>query len=485
MILLINPPFLRLKGKRDDSVPNGLAWLSAYLQTRGIESVIYNADMGHRGGKSRAYRKILGGYGEYLENLKDPRHESWLEIRSVLQDVRPDWVGISVMSAKSESAAVVSRIVKEVCPECRVIWGGQHPTILPQLCLAHPEVDFIIRGEGEGPLAALLTSFDTGRQAHTIPGIGYRADGRPILTRPAVRPDFASLPFPRKDNLLFPQRYDKNELGGITATRGCPFPCGFCSARQVVGKKFRFRPVKNVVEEIEYLKRTFGTSVFHFHDDTFTANGGYTQALCAELLSRRTGVSWSCTTRLNSLSGDLLRQMERAGCYYTSVGVESGSNRVLKQMKKNITREDVIERIAVLKRANVAWAVYIMAGLPEETAEDVDLTADLIRRIRPERVVLSFFTPYPGTALFDRCAELGLVSETMDWSRHNHQSPHNDFCLAADQPDYKQALARLIDTVDQSNSSARGRMRRLMRTLPLIARRPALGMAKLRRALAR
>ncbi|HUT12157.1 MAG TPA: radical SAM protein [Thermoguttaceae bacterium] len=485
MILLINPPFLRLKGKRDDSVPNGLAWLSAYLQTRGVKSVIYNADMGHHGKKSRAYRKILGGYAEYLENLKNPQHESWAEIRAVLQDIRPDWVGVSVMSAKSESAAIVSRIVKEVCPRCRVIWGGQHPTILPHLCLARPEVDFVVRGEGEGPLAALLTRLDADGRPDTIPGIGYKRGGRPILTGPADRPDFASLPFPRKDNLLFPERYDRNDLGGITATRGCPFPCGFCSARQVVGKKIRYRPVESVADEIEYLKRTFGTGVFHFHDDTFTANREYTEALCSELIARRTGVSWSCTTRLKSLSADLLRQMERAGCYYTSVGVESGSNRVLGQMKKNIMREDVIERIAVLKRANVAWAVYIMAGLPEETAEDVDLTADLIRRIKPERVVLSFFTPYPGTALFDRCVELGLVSKTMDWSHYNHQSPHNDFCLAAGKPDYREALARLVATVDRNNSSARGKMRRLMRTLPLIARRPALGIAKLRRALAR
>lgn len=484
MLLLINPPFTRMEGVRDDSVPNGLAWLSASMQAKGIESLIYNADNGLHRRVDRSYQATLDRFEQYRMNLRDPQHEAWTEIRTVLQQTNPDVVGVTVMSAKIESARRVSQLAKQVLPGCRVVWGGQHPTILPEQCLSLPEVDFIVRSEAEDSFAELLGCLRRGEQPKAIPGVGFTQNGKMQLTPTAAPPDFSSLPFPKKDNLLFPERYGKNSMGGITATRGCPFPCGFCSASQVVGKRIRYRRVEDVADEISYLTTTFGTRVFHLFDDTFTANEQYALALCEEFVRRRLRISWSCTTRLKSLSPELLRQMVRAGCYYTSVGVESGSDRVLRQIRKGITRDDVLERIGILKQSSVAWAVYIMTGFPEETAADVDLTTDLIRRIHPERVILSFFTPYPGTALFSRCVELSLASHTLDWADYNHQSPKNDFCLAASSPEYREAIDRLVATVDETNASRTGKMRRWMRTLPVVFKRPSLGIEKVRQLLA-
>jgi radical SAM superfamily enzyme YgiQ (UPF0313 family) len=486
MILLISPPFSRLLGKRDDSVPNGLAWLSASLQAEGVASVIYHPDARPRRREADSYQETLDRHQQYQEVIGNPEHEIWSEVRAVLEEVRPEVVGISVMSAKEGSARRVSEIAKLVDRSCRVVWGGQHPTIMPERCLQVPEVDLIVRGEGEGSFLQLLSCLRSGQDPAAVAGLGLRLpDGGVRLTGPPRHPDFSLLPFPKKDTLLYPEWFGRNELGGITATRGCPFPCGFCSASQVVGKKIRPRPVTVVVDEIEYLKSTFGTTIFHFHDDTFSANKEYTQALCEELLRRRVRISWSCTTRITSLTVELLRLMERAGCYYTSLGVESGSNAVLQQIQKSITREVIIDRIAELKRTHVAWTVFIMAGFPDEKAEDVAQTTALLRHIRPERIVLSFFTPYPGTPLFQRCVELGLASPEMDWSRYNHQSPENSFSLAAGTPAYDREIATLLATVDEINAAPSTTLRRVLRTLPLVARRPSLAADKLRRSLAR
>ncbi len=119
--------------------------------------------------------------------------------------------------------------------------------------------------------------------------------------------------------------------------------------------------------------------------------------------------------------------MKRAGCNHIRVGIESGSDKVLKATKKGLTVEQMRAGANVLRRHGVYWSAYFMLGLPSETEEDVLATIKLMQEIKPDYCTLSIFTPYPGTEIFDELRQQGMVAEDMDWSRFSHASPHNYF----------------------------------------------------------
>src|SRR3989338_11141990 len=144
------------------------------------------------------------------------------------------------------------------------------------------------------------------------------------------------------------------------------------------------------------------------------------------MLKQKLNMKWSCLTRMDKLEENLLRLMKQAGCTGIAMGVESGSQRVLDSIKKDITLEKIFEGQQIINRVGIPWDAFIMLGMPYETKEDMQETLRLMKKLKCRSIILSVFTPYPGTELYNITKDMGLLSETTDWERYSHQSAENN-----------------------------------------------------------
>ncbi len=169
-------------------------------------------------------------------------------------------------------------------------------------------------------------------------------------------------------------------------------------------------------------------------------------------------MKWGCLTRVNLINDELLKIMVEAGCYRADVGVESGSPRILKMMRKGITLEDVLRGDRLFDKYGIGWTAFFITGFPYETIEDLKATESFMKKINPYRIVLNNFTPYPATEDYERAKELGVFPKDMDWSRFSHHSPDNFFMKNVGREEYREFFRKLSEYVSLRNThKIRGR----------------------------
>ncbi len=399
-VLLINPPFHRFMGLEQDYPHLGLASLGTYLKLLGHDVVIRNLEvplwekLGYVGYGGRA-----DAHQQYLQALRDNTHPVWREVPELLANVQPDVVGITAKSVQAPSALKIAELVKGYDKRIRVVMGGMHATARPQ-DFDSPFVDDVIQGEGEWQCNIFLG------------GGGYEPP--PTL--------LDVLPIP--DRGLFMEDYGLEGLGHMMSTRGCPFQCAFCAQSVMFGHKVRFRSPANILEEMQYLNSDYGVSSFTFWDDSFTVKCQRVLGLC-DLLAEKNW-TWRCDTRMDLLDAGLLRAMIGAGCYRMSLGVESGSSRILAMIRKGETIGEIKQKAKLLRAAqrdfpDFQWRIYLMTGFPTETPDEVDMSWDLARELQPDRVCLSNFVYYPGTAIYKEGLEKGWINGYR-WEEYSHQT---------------------------------------------------------------
>jgi len=243
--------------------------------------------------------------------------------------------------------------------------------------------------------------------------------------RPLISP-LDELPFPARE-LLDRERYAKvqhsrgisEEYGPQTeifTSRGCPGRCIFCAVNVNYGSRVRFRSVENVLAEVEECRGRFGIRHFIIQDDTFNLR----ESRVADLMRgfRALGVpSFSCDARVDTVSRDMLEEMARSGCRKISFGVESGSPRILALNGKGITRDQVVQAFEWARKVGIELleATFMIGSHPDETVEDVRLTQNLIREIRPDILFCSVAVPYPGTELRTLLQEAGCYPVEESW----------------------------------------------------------------------
>jgi len=465
-VLLINPPYDRLQGRRRGYFPMGLAYLAAALKSAGLRAAVYNAEAPRSRTEVRQQKQseMIDGHDVYLRALDDAGHQAWQEAREILEKTRPAMVGISVWTEKMESARRISRIAKDVCPSAPVIWGGPHATLMTAECVAIPEVDFVVKGEGERTLVELAKEILSGGAASNgVPGV-YRRDpsGGPMLgSKRSFEMDLDSLPLPDWESGLSEDDWIGRHGGiqSLMSSRGCPYPCKYCAVEPIWGKKVRFHSVERVLEEIESRIRLTGNARFHFWDDSFTLDAARTERLCRALIDRKSPARWTCITRADLVDEKLARLLKRAGCKYVTFGVESASPRILNLIGKAKSTKEVDEAFAVCRRVGLRYNAYYMIGFPEETEEDMLMTIAHLGRSGASHVGLSVFTPYPGTALYDRTVELGLLREPVDWSLLGRHSRHNHFVVGVTRERFQVLVDQAFREVDRVNNSPGKRLR--------------------------
>lgn len=343
-------------------------------------------------------------------------------LSTIIRQEKPDVVGVTAMTPTINSAVSIVEKVKECDSNITVVLGGAHATILPEETLKSvPEIDVIVRGEGEQTTLELVKVLEKNPDSlNQVLGITYRERGsvRNNPSRPPIS-DLDTLPFPAFHLLpmgkyrLHPPFGRRTPVMPIITSRGCPYRCIFCS-KAVFGKKYRSNSPAYVVDEIRFLNEKFGVKEIKFYDDVFTLDRKLVVALCMQLKEQGIDIPWTCETRVNLVDSELLGVMKDAGCYMIEYGVESGNQRVLNSLKKDITLEQTIKAFELTHETGIETVAYFMIGSPQETSETIDETIEFAKKIDPDFVQFSIATPYPGTELYSLALEDGQVPEKWD-----------------------------------------------------------------------
>jgi radical SAM superfamily enzyme YgiQ (UPF0313 family) len=192
-------------------------------------------------------------------------------------------------------------------------------------------------------------------------------------------------------------------------------------------------------------------------------------------------ISWGCTTRVDLLDEEILALMKKAGCDYISIGVESGSERMLKIVEKNITVQQVKDAVRMLKKSRIPFEAFFMIGFPDETEQDLEKTFQLMKEMDGGTVCLSIFTPYPGSAQFDTAQRYGLIPEKINWSDYSHQSSENYFVRDISKEEFKEYVdkfSRWVDTKNAKDLKVNRLFLRALNTFPSLVKRPNIALHK-------
>jgi len=343
-----------------------------------------------------------------------------IQLEKVLADNDSDVFGLTGLTGSRFEVVKIARCIKERCSKSYVIVGGPHFTYCAKETLERvADIDIVVCGEGELTIVELLDSISKKEGFEKIKGITYR-NGSQIVeneSRPAIE-DLDAIPlytdFDKYEEFLrcYPGRM---RAISIISSRGCPANCVFCAKPM---KGYRLRNPKKVIDEIELYKGKYNIGGFNFLDLTFTADAGHVKKICDEIIARKLNIKWWCESRAN-ISLDLLDLMKRAGCVSMSVGVESGSPRILSEIHKGITVEQVLGIAKKCSDIGIFIEFYFMYSLPGETEGDVRKTLDLIDKVEKYPFSLrSAFQPamiFPGAKLETIARENGILPKNFSW----------------------------------------------------------------------
>lgn len=392
-VLLINPPWV----SKDENIWNGikgampplsLLSIGAYLEARGISVQVLDV---------------------HIEKL------SAEQVKEVIRIANPKWVGMTVMTATSVPANKIARLVKEAVPSAKVVFGGVHAEALPTESLSNSAVDYVVRGDGEETFYKMIAGDDPTK----MNGVSWR-DGDRVANNPPVELNMDLDDYPMPAYHLVPMHKYYPTIGAyrrlpainMLMTRGCPGKCTFCNSANTA---LRTRSAERVVDEIEHLRENFGIREIQFYDDTFTVNRANVLRFCQLMVERKVDVSWVAFIRADCFNEELAAAMKKAGCHQILIGVESGDEEILKNIRKPIQKERTKQSIRIAREAGIDVRCAFIFGNQGETLETMQRTLEHSIELDPDLALYNISTPYPGTQLFQWAKDNGyLVTE--EWS---------------------------------------------------------------------
>ncbi len=437
-VMLIDPPFYKILGFYNRYFPFAIASIGTFLRRQGLNVLVYDADRLVEMKKTN-HTRLSDAYEDYLRCLNDPNDPVWQEVSQTISQFDPDLVGISIWTTYAASAFKVAQLCKKAAPSIKVVMGGPHANAkddeILKIC---PDVDFVIRGPGEKPLLELARALRSPNQAHTaIPGLSFRSNSQ--IQRNAISSnDVNNNTYPDRSILLNENQYNSEDMGLIMSSTGCPFDCSYCATHT---RHVDYRPIENVIGEIEEVKEKYHTIHFTIKDDSFTVNKKRVAGFCQSLMDRNLKISWDCNTRVGLVNQPLLLMMKRAGCNGIKVGIESGSERILRLMNKQITLEQIRQTARLFRETKIYWTGYFMIGVPSQTPDEMLKTLNFMRQIRPDFASISIYEPFPGTDMFQLGLEKGLTKPDMRLNEYFTLPPHHY---------YKKDPQQQVDTMTAS-----------------------------------
>jgi radical SAM superfamily enzyme YgiQ (UPF0313 family) len=290
--------------------------------------------------------------------------------------------------------------------------------------LQHPEIDYVIIGEGERAMTELATHImkDKADQAiANIPGVAYKHQGKMIKNAPKFISDIDQIPFPAR-HLLPMHLYDRTieflrvkPIDIMSITRGCPYKCAYCDIEKLWGRTCRNFSPSRVVEEIEHLVNKYGSKGIYFISDNFTIRKRETIEICELIKKEKLDIEWVCDTRVDLVSRDLLRKMKDAGCKTIWFGVESGSPRILERINKGVTLEQTEHAFKLCREEGIQIACSFILGIPGETVKDMEASLKFAKRLDPDWCGFNIYIAYPGSILYEEILRNHLYDRVDDF----------------------------------------------------------------------
>lgn len=370
----------------------GVAYLSGLLKSRGIETFLLNVN-------------DQLGYGLDFERIK---HD--------IERFAPDAIGFSVVTTQYKYALEIARDIRRYFTG-PIVFGGIHPTMDPKETAENPEVDYICMGEGEEAFLEALTK----GSPHGVRNMGYRKNGSIILEPLRPYTDINLLPPKDYEIFDFQKMIDaKDGWVGLLSSRGCPFRCTYCLNHKIISlykdsgclprHYMRRHSVDAVVGEIEYLLSNYRrTKMFIFDDDLFTYDKQWLREF-SEKYRSVTRMGFVCNAHVKMFDEEVAHLLREAGCRIVKFGVESGSERIRRNvLNRYMTNADIEKAFAAAHKFGLHTSAFVMIGLPREEREDVMETIKLLAKVKPGRVRWTLFFPFIGTRAYDIAEEQGAI----------------------------------------------------------------------------
>jgi anaerobic magnesium-protoporphyrin IX monomethyl ester cyclase len=336
------------------------------------------------------------------------------EVKQMVSELNPEIVGITCGSATYRRCVETAKAIKETKPSCKVVVGGWHPSYVPDSMLEHPEIDYVVVGEGERAMVELATHITEGNDEEalaTIAGVAYRRNGKIVKNTPKFISNLDDVPFPAR-HLLPMHLYDRTlefldvkPVDVMNIARGCPFSCAFCETKKLWGRTCRTFSPSRVVEEIKYMIDKYHTKGIYFINDNFTIHRKQTEEICDLIKKNNLGLEWMCDTRADLVSRELLGKMKTAGCKTIWFGVESGSPRILRKLNRNISLEQTETAFRLCRETGIRIACSVVLGIPGETVKDMEETLKFVKRLDPDWCRFNIFVAYPDSVLYEEVLE--------------------------------------------------------------------------------
>ena len=445
-VLLINVPFYRLLGSRYNANSLGIAYIAAVLNANNHDAWLYNADFQNE----RTFgnlKSLYAGLNDYKKYFEDENHPIWEEVTENILEFNPDWIGFTGYTANLTAIKIVSKKLRERAPNVKQVVGGPHSTMDAELLNKIPTLDYQVKREGEYAMLDLVN----GKDPKFISGVTSRNEDGTIHSNGdafVIQP-IDQLPFPeRKKFWKIPEEERKFvDVSYVVTIRGCPYRCNYCASPEHWKRnKVQHRTPENVIAELKHLKEHHWDQVkefdyaassntehkdkllikdntmVYFVDDVFSVKKDRTMKILQGMIDCDLKMPWKAEIRTDHLDDELCQKMAEAGCVRAKIGIETGSPRLLKQIQKDETREEMIAGCKMLERAGVPYTAYLMTGFNGETDEDLDQTISLAKEINAEYYSLSILSPYYGTKMYRDLIKQGFELDKAPDHYFFHQS---------------------------------------------------------------
>jgi len=400
--------------------PIGLSYLAGYLLKRTHHEVV-----------------ILDAVAERID---------YPQIQEQILKFNPDIVGTTIFTPTFYGNLVLAKLIKRILPKCYVCMGGvQHVRMFLEETLQHPEIDFLVRGEGEIIFAKLLDALETGRPLKEVEGISFKKDGSIISPgKEGYITDINDLPPPAFE--IMPRNLYKNRIGtgkqvGTVATsRGCPYQCTFCDHPY---RTFRSYSVERIISEMEFFYKR-GVREFVFFDDMFNITPKRAIDISDGIIERFSDIVWSFRGRADQITEEMVRKIKIAGCTQIMFGLEAAKNQDLKAIKKNITIEEFLKGTALCKKAGIKTSANYIIGFPEhKTRQDVLDLLDFAIKCGTDYSQFNILLPYAGTEIYNGGVKRKIIPGDF-WSKYISNPQPNAYIPIWEEYLSRQELSELL-----------------------------------------
>ena len=415
--------FVWMNDSGEGTIPLGISSLSAYLKEHGHQTSLFDTTFcKYDKGVMREYREKIGIVKRAdLESFGVRQEE--VDIQKKFQEsIDAFQPGLIAFSATSYAFQLGVDLLHEInVKNIPVIFGGPHSTVAPDASIAPEQIDYICVGEGEGALLELCNQLESGGDTTNIKNIWAKKEGEVFKNELRGPVDLDTLPF--IDVSIFSEKHHFKpfvgkvyRIGYMELSRGCPYNCTFCMARYLKetyeGQYYRRKNEERVIDELLRLKNEYNINMIRFWDETFLAIQIERLEKFAKLYKEKINLPFIIGTRPETITEKKVAIIKDMGCVAVSIGIESGNERIRREiLDRKYTNEHIIRAFKLTKEAGIRRSSFIIIGIPTETRENIFETIEITRKVKADSVGMSYLMPYPGTKIRDYCIQHGYLEE--------------------------------------------------------------------------